>query len=158
MSVKATHEFKTIIEWTGNTGDGTSSYESYGREYTLSGEGKETVLGSSAAGFRGDATKYNPEELFIASLASCHMLWYLHLCADAGIKVISYTDNTTASLGEFLNGKGFFQHITLAPTVVIENAESIGKATALHQKANKMCFIANSLRFPIKHQPTVTSL
>jgi organic hydroperoxide reductase OsmC/OhrA len=157
MSVKATHEFKTKIEWTGNKGDGTTTYEGYGREYTVSSVGKQDILCSSAAGFLGDVSKFNPEDMFIASLSSCHMLWYLHLCADNGIKVLSYHDETEATLGVFLNGKGFFQHITLKPTVVIEDAEQIQKAIALHQKANKMCFLANSLHFPIKHIPTVTA-
>jgi organic hydroperoxide reductase OsmC/OhrA len=158
MSVTSTHEFKTQTEWTGNTGEGTTTYEGYNREYTISSEGKENILGSSAAGFRGDVSKFNPEDLFIASLSSCHMLWYLHLCADNGIKVISYIDSTEATLGVFLNGKGFFQHITLKPQVVVEDPAHIQKAIALHQKANKMCFLANSLRLPLKHVPTVTSL
>ncbi len=157
MSIKAVHEFNTQIEWTGNTGLGTETYESYERDYTLSSEGKEQILCSSAAGFRGDTNKYNPEDLFIASLSSCHMLWYLHLCADNGIKVLSYIDATEAKLAVFLNGKGFFQSITLSPKVVVENPEHIQKAIALHQKANKMCFLANSLHFPIKHNPTVTA-
>ncbi len=149
------HFFETNIEWTGNTGNGTASYEGYERSYTINSENKPTILASSAPGFRGDAGKYNPEDLFISALSSCHMLTYLHLCADNGIEVVKYTDKASAKLKTYVNGKGYFEHITLAPHIIVTNPEHIQKAIALHQKANKLCFLANSLHFPIKHIPTV---
>ena len=151
------HKYSLTINWTGNLGKGTSGYQSYNRSHTISVEGKEKIFCSSDPAFRGDNTKHNPEELFLASLSSCHMLWYLHLCADAGIIVIDYIDNATGILKEDTINGGRFISVTLHPLVKVINNSMIEKANALHDDANKQCFIANSCNFPVKHIPLCTA-
>jgi organic hydroperoxide reductase OsmC/OhrA len=148
------HFYKATITWTGNTGNGTSSYRAYERSHSISVDGKPSIPGSSDPAFRGDATKYNPEELLIASISSCHMLWYLHLCTEAGVKVVDYVDSATGTMVETADGGGHFAEVTLYPKVIVSDQSMIDKANELHHKANKLCFIANSCNFPITHKPT----
>ena len=147
------HLYKTKTEWTGNLGSGTSGYANYEREHLISVKGKEPIFASSDPAFRGDGSKMNPEELFVSSLSSCHMLWYLHLCADAGIIVKSYTDEAIGMMEENQHGGGQFVRITLNPKVVISDNKMIEKANSLHAEAHKKCFIANSCNFPVIHLP-----
>jgi organic hydroperoxide reductase OsmC/OhrA len=151
--MKGEHHYKTSIEWTGNQGTGTDSYRSYERSHRISIEKKADILGSSDPAFRGDKTKHNPEDLLLCSLAACHMLWYLHLCAEAGVVVVDYVDHATGIMIEAPNGGGRFKEVTLNPVVTVKDQTSIEKATALHAKANELCFIANSVNFPVHHQP-----
>jgi organic hydroperoxide reductase OsmC/OhrA len=148
------HTYKLIVKWTGNNGTGTSSYKEFERSHSILIENKVEILGSSDPAFRGDKTKHNPEDLLIASVSSCHMLWYLHLCAVAGVIVTDYIDNATGIMTETSNGGGKFTEITLHPTVTITNSSMTEKANELHQKANELCFVANSLNFPVHHKPT----
>lgn len=152
--MSTSHIYKSKITWTGNTGSGTSDYKSYERSHTISIEGKTDISATSDPAFRGDKTKHNPEELFLSSLSSCHMLWYLHLCATAGINVLSYEDNAIGIMEEFSNGSGKFTEVTLHPAVVVADTTQIDKANKLHHDANKMCFIANSCNFEVKHMPS----
>ncbi|HVZ97388.1 MAG TPA: OsmC family protein [Chitinophagaceae bacterium] len=147
------HQYKINVAWTGNLGRGTENYTSYGRSHLILAEGKQVIHCSSDPSFRGDNTKYNPEEMFIASLSSCHMLWYLHLCAEAKINVVAYTDIATGIMEEAAGGSGRFKEVTLHPEVVVTNESMIEKANELHHKANQFCFIANSCNFPIHHKP-----
>ncbi|MEO6723512.1 MAG: OsmC family protein [Ferruginibacter sp.] len=151
-----THQYAVAITWTGNTGTGTKDYRSYERSHTISIDNKIEIAGSSDAAFRGDKTRHSPEDLFVASIAACHMLWYLHLCSDAGIIVTGYVDHATATMIETDNGGGRFSKVTLHPQVTITDASMISKAEELNQKANELCFIANSCNFPIHHQPVIT--
>ena len=146
------HHYKTTIAWTGNEGTGTSAYKAYSRAYEITVEGKPAIPASSDPSFLGDGTRYNPEELFLASLSSCHMLWYLHLCSEAGIIVVAYSDNATGLMIETADGGGRFTEVTLYPNVVVNDASVIDKANALHHEANKKCFIANSCNFTVLHQ------
>lgn len=146
------HHYKTTITWTGNEGTGTSAYKAYSRAHDITIEGKPKISASSDPAFSGDRAKYNPEELFLASLSSCHMLWYLHLCSEAGIIVIAYSDSATGLMIETADGSGRFTEVILHPNVVISDASMINKANALHHEANKKCFIANSCNFPVLHQ------
>jgi organic hydroperoxide reductase OsmC/OhrA len=146
------HNYSLTITWTGNNGTGTSAYRAYERNHTVSKEGKVNLECSSDPSFRGDATKYNPEELLLAALSSCHMLSYLHLCADAGVVVTAYIDNATGLMEETPNDSGHFVSATLYPTVTVADALMIDKANELHHKANELCFIANSCNFPVHHQ------
>lgn len=148
------HHYSANIQWTGNKGTGTSGYAAYDRSHTVSIEGKPAILASSDTPFRGDGTKHNPEDFLLSALSSCHMLWYLHLCSDAGIIVVDYVDNATGILSETA---GRFAEVTLNPVVTITDASQIDKANALHTEANKKCFIANSCNFPVKHQPRCIS-
>lgn len=153
------HHYTTKIEWTGNQGKGTLTYKSYTRDHRISINGKYSeILASSDPSFLGDQTRYNPEDLFLSSLSACHMLWYLHLCSVHKIVVTAYVDSATGTMEEDKNGSGKFTNVTLHPEVTIENKTQIEKATQLHSEANKMCFIANSCNFKIKHDPKTIAL
>lgn len=130
-------------------------YRSYDRDYTVSIEGKSPIMGSSDSVFQGDKSKHNPEDLLLAAVSSCHMLWYLHLCSKNGIVVIEYKDDAKGIMLEEADGRGYFSEIILNPTVVVSAVEHLELATQLHAEANNMCFIANSLNFPVRHLPQV---
>ncbi len=148
------HHYTTTITWTGDSGKGTSDYRGYERSHDISVEGKPVINASSDPAFRGDKTKYNPEELLVASLSSCHMLSYLHLCAVAGVVVVDYSDNATGTMMETPDGGGHFAEVTLYPKVTVSDKSMVNKANELHHEANKLCFIANSCNFPIIHKST----
>jgi organic hydroperoxide reductase OsmC/OhrA len=152
------HQYRISLEWTGNSGAGTSGYKSYERSHRISVQNKPDILGSSDPSFRGDSSKYNPEELLVASLSSCHMLWYLHVCAEAGVVVVNYSDQAMGTMVETSNGGGKFSQVTLNPVVTVRDALMIEKANALHARANELCFIANSVNFRVSHRPTTVSL
>jgi len=147
------HNYSLTITWTGNKGTGTSGYRAYERSHIVSKENKVDIECSSDPSFRGDATKHNPEELLLAALSSCHMLAYLHLCAEAGVVVTAYIDNATGLMEETPNGSGHFVSATLFPVVTVTAASMIDKANELHHKAHELCFIANSCNFPVEAQP-----
>lgn len=148
------HNYQIKVKWTGNEGNGTLNYKSYNRTHEISSDGKyDGIHGSSDPAFLGDKSKYNPEDLFISSISACHMLWYLHLCSVNKISVTEYIDNATGRMEETADGSGKFTEVILNPKVKITNADLIDKANELHQKANKMCFIANSCNFKIGHKP-----
>ena len=151
------HHYKTTVEWTGNRGEGTSGYRSYDRAHTIQVDNKAVINGSSDPAFMGDASRYNPEDLLLASLSSCHMLWYLHLCADNGIIVMEYADHATGTMEEDENG-GQFKEVTLHPFVLVADSSMIEKAGALHKEAHQKCFIANSCNFPVNHEATVKAM
>lgn len=152
------HSYKATIRWTGNKGSGTDNYRNYERSYRIIIESKSDILGSSDPAFRGDKTKHNPEDLFVSSLSSCHMLWYLHLCSEAGVIVTDYEDNATGIMLETSNGGGRFSEVTLNPIVTVTEESMISKANELHKKANELCFIANSVNFRVKHNPVAKVL
>jgi organic hydroperoxide reductase OsmC/OhrA len=148
------HNYSLTITWNGNTGQGTNNYTSYERSHLVSIDGKPDLACSSDAAFRGDKTKYSPEELLLASLSSCHMLWYLHLCSEAGVVVIDYVDRAKGTMIETADGGGYFTEVTLYPTVTVSDESMVEKADVLHKKAHELCFIANSVNFPVHHSPT----
>lgn len=152
--MKKEHKYATTIRWTGNQGTGTSNYRAFERSYTISIVNKPDIFGSSDPAFRGDKTKYNPEELLVASLSSCHMLWYLHLCSEARVIVMEYSDNATGKMVETANGGGHFTEVVLKPRVRVAENSMIEKANELHKKANELCFIANSVNFKVDHHPS----
>lgn len=152
------HQYKATILWTGNQGQGTTGYQTYSREHTISIENKMNIPGSSDADFRGDSTRYNPEELLLCSLSACHMLWYLHLCAEAGVVVTAYEDQATGIMTLNAEGSGQFAKVILYPKVVVADSTMINRASSLHQLANEMCFIARSVNFPVKHEVEMLSL
>lgn len=147
------HHYKTAIEWTGNKGTGTKNYRTYERSHQIAVENKAVIEASSDPAFRGDKTKYNPEELLVASISSCHLLWYLHLCSEAGVVVTAYIDHATGTMVETEDGGGHFTEVTLHPDITVSDETMIETANALHIKANKLCFIANSVNFPVFHKP-----
>ncbi|WP_336960822.1 OsmC family protein [Chryseobacterium contaminans] len=149
------HHYKTTIKWTGNKGTGTRGYRDYERSHSISVENKTVIEGSSDPAFRGDKTKHNPEDMFLSSVSSCHMLWYLHFCSEAGVIVTDYIDEATGIMEETANGSGYFTEVTLHPIVTVAEESMIEKAKELHHKANQFCFIANSVNFSVKHIPAV---
>jgi organic hydroperoxide reductase OsmC/OhrA len=151
------HIYTVEIHWTGNRGAGTSSYVSYGREHEIGAVGQPSILGSSDPAFRGDPTRWNPEQLLLASLAQCHMLWYLHFCAVNNVVVTSYLDRPIGRMTE-AGGTGRFTEAALRPRIEVSNAEAVDTAIALHAEAHKACFIANSVNFPVTHQPQVKAI
>lgn len=149
------HAYTVTVRWTGNQGTGTSGYRAYSRAHEMSALSKPPIPGSSDPAFRGDPARYNPEELLVASLSSCHMLWYLHLCAEAGIVVLEYEDCAEGIMQEERTGEGRFVEVVLQPEVVLATGADRLRAAALHDDAHRKCFIANSVSFLVRHEPTV---
>lgn len=151
------HHYHTSLEWTGNQGQGTSSYQAYSRNHIIRAAGKADIAGSSDPGFRGDPSRYNPEDMLVASLSACHMLWYLHLCAVAGVVVTAYADEASGVMAETAHNGGHFTSVTLHPRVTVANAAMKEKALALHADAHHHCFVANSCNFPVLHEAEIVS-
>jgi organic hydroperoxide reductase OsmC/OhrA len=153
MGTDRKHEYTVQVKWTGNTGSGTSTYRAYSRNHEISASGKPPIRGSADPAFRGDAARYNPEDMLVSSLSACHMLWYLHLCAEANIVVLEYIDEAAGTMIEGADGGGRFSSVVLKPRVVIASAEKRSLARQLHERAHKLCFIANSVNFPVACEP-----
>jgi organic hydroperoxide reductase OsmC/OhrA len=147
------HQYTTHVRWSAD-GEGTKSYRSYSRNFTIAAQGKPDIAGSSDPAFRGDALRYNPEELLVASLSACHMLWYLHLCSVNEIVVLDYRDAATGTLEE-RDGSGQFVRVTLRPAVKVSPGNDLARAIALHEEAHRLCFIARSVNFPVDVEPEV---
>jgi organic hydroperoxide reductase OsmC/OhrA len=144
------HTYETDLTWTGNRGTGTSAYQAYGRTHEIIAPGKPTLPGSSDPAFRGDRTRYNPEELLVAALSACHMLAYLHLCADAGVIVTGYLDHASGVMAETEDGGGHFVEVVLHPVVTVADERHRDRAMSLHEEAHHLCFIASSVNFPVR--------
>ena len=142
------------VRWTGNRGEGTAGYRAYARDHVIESEGKPSIAGSSDPHFRGDAARWNPEELLVASLSACHQLWYLHLCAEAGVIVVAYEDRAEGVMVEQADGGGAFARVTLHPRVTIRGGDA-SVARALHHRAHALCFIARSVNFPVACEPEI---
>ncbi len=149
------HHYRVGLEWTGNLGPGTSSYGAFSRNHVLTAPDRAVIEGSSDPAFRGDRMRWNPEQLLVAALASCHQLWYLHLCAEAGVVVVAYEDAAEGEMAERADGAGQFTSVTLRPHVTIAAGSDHDLALALHQAASEKCFIARSMAFPVHHAPVV---
>ena len=149
------HRAALNLHWTGNRGAGTAAYRAYSRAHRITAAGKLPIEGSSDPAFRGDPARWNPEELLLASVAACHQLWYLHLCAEAGVVVTSYEDAPDATWQEEADGGGRVVAATLRPRVGIAAGSDPARAASLHDAAHEKCFIARSVNFPIAHEPTI---
>ena len=152
------HRYALSTTWTGNTGSGTSGYRDYRRDVTIAVDGKPELLASADKPFRGDPSRWNPEDLLLASLSECHLLSYLHACVTAGVVVVSYSDRASGLMREDGAGGGSFVEVTLHPEVVVADESMIDAAERAHTQANEWCFIANSMNFPVRHRATVTAL
>ena len=148
------HQFAVGVEWQGDLGSGTSSFRAYSRRHSVTAEGCEPIAGSSARVFHGDAARWNPEQLLIASLSQCHMLSYLHSAAAHGVVVTAYTDAATGTLRQVGDG-GHLSEVTLRPAVTISSGDP-ALALQLHDEAAENCFIAASVNFPVHREPTIT--
>jgi organic hydroperoxide reductase OsmC/OhrA len=148
------HNYAAKITWTGATAGGTTSYQAYSREYEFKVGDKQTLRGSADPHFRGDATLYNPEELLVVSLSTCHLLSYLAECARAGVNVVAYEDDASGTMA--MKDRAIrFTDVLLKPRVTIAPGSDVDKAKALHAKAHAECFIANSVNFPVRHEATI---
>lgn len=143
------HYYRVAVEWTGNRGGGTTGYRDYGREHVIRSDGKPDIPGSADAAFLGDAARWNPEDLLVAAASACHKLWYLHLCADAGIRVLAYADQADGTMLD-KPGNGRFKEIILRPQVTIMAGDNRELALRLHHAAHAHCYVANSVNFPIR--------
>ncbi len=152
------HRYELTVTWTGNTGEGTSTYRGYKRTHTVTAEGPPELLGSADRTFHGDRERWNPEQLLLASLAQCHMLSYLHVCVDAGVVVTQYVDRPTGSMKTETDGSGRFTEVVLHPEIVVAHESMIEAAKQAHHRANELCFIANSVNFRVRHQPAIRFL
>jgi organic hydroperoxide reductase OsmC/OhrA len=152
------HTYNVTVTWTGDTGTGTSGYRDFQRCHEITASGKPAIPGSSDRAFRGDPARWNPEELLVASLSACHKLWYLHLCAEAGVVVLAYVDEASGVMDESSNGSGQFVQVILRPRVTLAPGSDEQKAAALHlhHEAHEKCFIARSVNFPVTCEPTVS--
>lgn len=147
------HEYETTMRWTGNRGDGTAEYRGYDRSHDVSAVGRPVIEASSDPAFRGDRTRWNPELLLVAALSECHMLVYLHQSALAGVVVTDYLDTALGTMVETPDGGGHFEAVVLRPVVTVATQDMLGRAEGLHARASELCFIANSVNFPVRHEP-----
>jgi organic hydroperoxide reductase OsmC/OhrA len=154
-----THSYAVSVRWTGDRGAGTSGYRAYSRDHEVTvplPDGPPAIAGSSDPAFLGDPGRWNPELLLTAALAQCHLLWYLHLCADAGVRVTSYTDHASGTMTEDQDGGGRFTEVVLRPRVTVASPDMAAVALELHQLAHAKCFIANSVSFPVRLEPVIS--
>ena len=148
------HHYRVDVEWTGNGGTGTDGYRNYSRDHVIRVAGKPDLAGSSDPTFRGDATRYNPEDMLVAALSTCHMLSYLHMATVAGVVVTGYRDAAEGTMLTKGDG-GRFTEVVLRPQVTISAASDPVKAEAAHETAHHACFIANSVNFPVRCEPRI---
>ena len=151
------HTYTATVTWTGNRGEGTRRYRGYGREHDIACPGKPVIRGSADPAYLGDPARHNPEDMLVAALSACHMLWYLHLCARAGVVVTAYRDSTEGVMRTHADGAGEFTKVTLRPRVTITRDSDAAAAERLHERANAMCFIARSVNFPVGHAPEIVT-
>ena len=149
------HHFACRTVWTGAAQGPTRDYDTYSRTYEVAIAGKPTLTGSSAGEFKGDESKHNPEDLLVIALSTCHMLSYLALAARAGIAVSAYVDETEGTMA-IKDRRLRFTDVLLKPRVTVAAGTDLKRAEALHEKANEICFIANSVNFPVRHEPVIT--
>ena len=150
-----THTYRVDVEWTGNDGEGAKRYAGYRRDHLIRAEGNPDIPGSSDPNFRGDASRWNPEELLVASLSACHKLWVLHLASVAGVVITNYIDRAEGVMEEDGAGSGRFTRVTLRPEITL-SAGDPSKLDAIHHEAHEKCFIANSVNFPVVVEGSAT--
>src|SRR4051794_22729997 len=146
------HRYAAAVEWTGNTGEGTATYRSYGRDHVVTAEGPEPIDGSADRAFRGDPSRWNPEQLLLVAASQCHMLSYLHQAVLNDVVVVSYVDHPSAVMTEDGAGGGRFTEIVLRPQVTISATSDREVAERIHHDANRTCFIATSLNVEVQHE------
>ncbi|MDR3704184.1 MAG: OsmC family protein [Candidatus Sulfopaludibacter sp.] len=151
------HQFQVTTQWTGNLGTGTSAYRAYSRDHELSAPGKPTRIPGSSAVAIGDRSRYNPEELLVGALSACHMMWVLHLCANAGIVITEYADDALGEMAEHADGAGEFTRVVLRPRMSITDAARVDEARAMHDRAHQVCCLARSVNFPVEYRAEVTA-
>jgi organic hydroperoxide reductase OsmC/OhrA len=149
------HTYAASIRWPIHGGPGTTSYRAYSRDHAIGAAGKHEIAASSDPAFLGSAERFNPEQLLVASLSSCHMLWYLHLCAVNGVVVTAYRDDASGTMEEDARRSGSFVRVELRPQVTIAPGGSRSLALELHHEAHRCCYIARSVNFPVIVQAAI---
>ena len=164
------HRYALTVRWTGNLGEGTASYRGYSRDHEVEIPGLPVLRGSADPSFHGDRTRYNPEQLLLAALSQCHMLSFLHVAVKHGVVVSAYEDHAEGLMRTNRDGSGQFESVTLKPRVTVaapaSGAQGSGRPASgqlpdaglleeLHAEANKLCFIARSVNFPVLHEPVL---
>jgi len=152
------HLFKAELNWASSPNPEQSASKFYSKSHKIVIEGKPVLNVSAAKAFKGDPELYNPEDLLLSSLVSCHMMSYLYVCSQNGIEILEYSDNAEATLEVSPDGSGRFVEVKLNPKVKISDSDKIGLALELHAKANQLCFIANSCNFPVLHDATCEAI
>lgn len=147
------HRYALTVRWTGNLGAGTSTYRGYSRDHDVQIPGLPVLHGSADPTFHGDRGRYNPEQLLLAALSQCHMLSFLHMAVKHGVVVTAYEDQAAGLMRTNRDGSGQFESVTLRPLVTTADPVAAGLLEELHAEANKVCFIARSVNFPVLHEP-----
>jgi organic hydroperoxide reductase OsmC/OhrA len=147
------HRYSLTVQWTGNLGEGTSSYRGYSRDHDVLIPGLPALPGSADPTFHGDRSRYNPEQLLLAALAQCHMLSFLHVAVRHGVVVTDYRDEATGMMRLNRDGSGQFESVTLNPRVTLADPAHVALAEQMHHEAHEVCFIARSVNFPVRHEP-----
>jgi len=156
MTIK--HLFKVQVRWSSNKVEEDAIKRFYSKSHQIKIQGKPVLNVSAAKAFKGDPELYNPEDLLLSSLVSCHMMSYLYVCSQNKIEVLEYSDNAVATLEVSADGSGRFVEVKLYPKVKISNPDKIELAIELHTKANQLCFIANSCNFPVLHEASCEAI
>jgi organic hydroperoxide reductase OsmC/OhrA len=151
------HHYSLTVQWTGNLGEGTSSYRGYSRDHDVRIPRLPVLLGSADPTFHGDRSRYNPEQLLLAALAQCHLLSFLHVAVRHGVVVTDYRDEATGLMRLNRDGSGQFESVTLHPRVVVADPAHVELAEQMHREANQICFIARSVNFPVLHDPVTVA-
>ena len=147
------HNYQIAIEWTGNRGTGTDTYRGYGREHIIRADGLPDIAGTADPTFHGDKDRWNPEQLLLAALSQCHMLSYLHVAVTHGVVITGYQDQASGTLRLNRDNSGEFTQVVLRPQVSLADDSQRELADSLHEQANRICFIARSVNFPVLHEP-----
>ncbi|MBP2275465.1 MULTISPECIES: OsmC family protein [Sphingomonas] len=147
----AEHPYTARIAWTGNRGEGTRQYRSYDRTWQIVTPGKPVIDCSNDPLLGGDPGLPNPEDLLLATLSGCHMLWYLHLASVAGVVVTGYTDDPLGIGESAPDGTGRFIKAVLRPRIELAQGSDLAVADAIHGRIHAHCFIARSVNFPVDY-------
>jgi organic hydroperoxide reductase OsmC/OhrA len=147
------HQYSTRVVWMGNRGEGTAHYRAYDRSWDIAVPGKEIIHCSNDPLIGGDPARMNPEDLLLSALSGCHMLWYLHYAADAGITVLSYEDSPVGEGEVGPGGAGRFVHAVLRPLIGVNAGTDLKLAEEIHHRIHAVCFVARSVNFPVRYEP-----
>ncbi len=147
------HTYRVEVEWDGQPA--ASGFVVYDRDHVVTARGRDPILASSDPAFRGSRDRWNPEQLLLASISQCHMLWYLHLACWSGVVVTDYHDYPEGYLLENEDGSGQFEAVVLHPVVTVTHESMVEAAYHVHHRVGEKCFIARSLNFPVRHEPVV---
>ena len=147
-------EHKVTLKW--ERGGAEFSYQKYPRDHTWSFDGGHTMMATANPAYLGNPAHVDPEEAFVASLSSCHMLWFLMLAAKQGFVVERYRDAAEGEMAKNAEGKLAMTVVTLKPEAAFDGkAPTRAELDALHHEAHERCFIANSVKTDVRCAPVV---